>query len=92
MTDNRDIDQRMAELGIEEEENESFVLERDTEENVNKNNICLVGRLLKENNINVRAMKSNIADVWKPIKRISIKELEHGIFLFQFFFKKTCSG
>ena len=82
------IDQHMAGLGIEEEENEGFVLQEDIEEDVNRYELCLVGRLLTEKSINVRAMKSKIADIWKPAMGISIKELEHGIFLFQFFRKE----
>lgn len=35
MNEKHDLDQRMATLGIEEEENESFVFEGDIEEDVN---------------------------------------------------------
>lgn len=86
MKDN--IDQRMAGLGIEEEENESFVLDGDIEEDVNRFNLCLVGRLLTKKNINVRAMKSKLPDMWKPAMGISIKDLEQDVFLFQFYKKE----
>lgn len=82
------IDQRIAGLRLDDEENESFVLEGDIEEDVNRFELCLVGRLLTEKSINVRAMKSKLADVWKPAMGISIKDLEQNVFLFQFFKKE----
>lgn len=78
----------MEKLRIEDEENESFLLEGDVEKTVNRFEMCLVGRLITEKNINVRAMKSKLADVWKPTMGISIKELEQDVFLFQFFRKE----
>lgn len=82
------IDQQMATLSIEDEENASFVLDEAIEENVNRFDLCLVGRLLTEKNINVRAMKSKLADVWKPVAGINIKEIGQEVFLFQFFRKE----
>lgn len=81
-------DQRTAGLDIDDEENESFVLDGDFEEDVNRFELCLVGRFLTEKNINVRAMKSKLADVWKPTMRISIKDINQDVFLFQFFRKE----
>lgn len=81
----RDIGDQMADLDIEDEENESFVFEGDVEEDGNRYDLCLVGRFLTEKTINLRAMKSKLADVWKPMMGINIKELEQGIYLFQFY-------
>ena len=53
-----DIGERMAGLGIEEEENEAFVLDGDIDEDSNRYELCLVGRLLTEKSINTRVMKS----------------------------------
>lgn len=88
MAQYRSIDEQLEGLDIEEEENESFVLEVDGEEENNRYELCLVGRFLTEKTINVRAMKTKIADIWKPTMGISIKELEEGIFLFQFYHKE----
>lgn len=85
MNENMDMHHRMADLRIEDEENESFVLDGDVEEEVNRFDLCLVGRLLTEKNVNVRALRSKIADVWKPSRGISIKEMNQGMFLFQFY-------
>lgn len=78
----------MSTLEIDEEENTSFVIEEDIDEECNKYKLCAVGRFLTEKNVNVRAMKSKIADVWRPATGITIKELEAGLFLFQFYHKK----
>lgn len=70
-----DIDQQMAGLEIDEEENEGFIIEGDIDEGVNRYELYLVGRLLTEKNVNVRAFKSKMADIWKPAMGISIKEM-----------------
>lgn len=88
MADGRNIEQQMSRLGIEEEENESFASEGDIDEDINRYDLCLVGRLLTEKSVNVRAMKSKLADVWKPMMGINIKDLDQGKFLFQFFRKE----
>lgn len=88
MAREEDIDQRLANLGIEDEENDVFILDGDIDEEVNKYELCLVGRLLTEKSINVRAMKSKIADVWRPAMGLTIKELGQGLFLFQFYRKE----
>lgn len=88
MAEERSIDQQMAGLGIDDEENECFVLNGDIEEDVNRFELCLVERFLTEKSINVRAMKSKLADVWKPTMGISIKEIGQDMFLFQFFRKE----
>lgn len=84
----QNIDEQLAHLNVEDEENEDLIFEGDVEEEVNKYELCLVGRFLTEKNINTRAMKTKIADVWKPTMGINIKELETGIYLFQFFHKE----
>lgn len=83
-----DIDVQMANLGIEEEENDAVIIEGDEEDIAAKYELCAVGRFLTGKNINVRAMKSKLADIWKPALGINIKELEEGIFLFQFYHKE----
>lgn len=75
------LEDQLGDLNIDEEENEKFTFE----EEVNKYEKCLVGRFLTEKNINTRAMKSKLADIWKLTMGINIKELEPGIFLFQFY-------
>lgn len=65
-----------------------MTFEGDVEEEVNKYELCLIDRFLREKNINTRAMKTKMADIWKPTMAINIKELETGIYLFQFYHKE----
>lgn len=88
MADASSINQQMAGLGIKDEENESFVLEGVIEEDFNMYELCLIERLLTEKSVNVLAMKSKLADVWKSMMGINIKDLDQGKFLFQFFRKE----
>lgn len=81
----QNIEEQMANLNVEDEENEDLIFEGDVEEEIDRYELCLVGRFLTEKNINTKAMKTKIADVWKPTMGINIKELETGIYLFQFF-------
>lgn len=73
------LDVLMEELDISNEENEELVFDEEVEEIGNKFELCLVGRFLTEKNLNVRAMKTKLADVWRPAMGINIKML-----IFQF--------
>lgn len=88
MASTNNIDTLMAELDIEDEENEELQFDGDVEEESNKFDLCLVGRFLTEKNINIRAMKSKLADIWRPSMGINIKDLQAGLFLFQFYHKE----
>lgn len=65
MENTDDINKYMESLDIEDEENEDLVFGAEVKE-VNKYELCLVGRFLSEKSINDRAMKSKLADIWKP--------------------------
>lgn len=84
----QDVEVQMASMNIDEEEEEEMVFEGDVVEEINKYEMCLVGRFLTEKNINTKVMKTKMADIWKPTMGISIKELEQGVFLFQFYHKE----
>lgn len=57
MANTEEIDRQMESLDIADEENEELVFDENVEE-VNKYELCLVGRFLSEKTINDRAMKS----------------------------------
>lgn len=79
------INEQLAGINIEDEENEELIFDDDLVEDSNKFELCLVGRFATEKGINTRAMKTKLADVWRPVRGISIKDLKPGIFLFQFY-------
>lgn len=72
----QDIDIQMNGLDSADEENVVFTFDGKIVEEVNKYELCLIGRYLTEKNINVMAMKSKMVDVWKPTMGINIKEID----------------
>ncbi|XP_058783931.1 uncharacterized protein At4g02000-like [Vicia villosa] len=46
--------------------------------------LCLVGRFLCDKPIHVMSMKKRVADMWRPVKGVTIKKALDGLFLFQF--------
>lgn len=87
-----DIEMHMVELDIEHEENEELINDTGVKEEINIFELCLVGRFLRKKNISVLAMKSKLADIWKPALGISIKDLNQGYFYFNFTKKRICNG
>lgn len=47
--------------------------------------LCLVGRFITHRTIRSHIMQERMAEVWQPVKGVSIREASPGIFLFQFF-------
>lgn len=85
MEEVENINERMAGMGIDDEENSELVFDEEAEDVTNKFETCLVGRFLTEKGLNVRAMKSKMADIWRPARGLNVKDLKPGIYLFQFY-------
>jgi hypothetical protein len=75
----------LEDLSIHEEEEEGFVfdMEEEGEEQIDFR-WCLIGRFLSDRTIHVNSMKVTMADIWRPVKGVKIKEATPGLFLFQF--------
>jgi 14-3-3 protein epsilon len=73
----------LEDLSLQEEEGFVFDVEEGEEEVVDFR-WCLVGRFLGDRSIHVNSMKVTMADVWRPVKGVKIKEATPGLFLFQF--------
>jgi 14-3-3 protein epsilon len=73
----------LEDLSLQEEEGFVFDVEEGDEEVVDFR-WCLVGRFLGDRSIHVNSMKVTMADVWRPVKGVKIKEATPGLFLFQF--------
>ncbi|XVF44778.1 hypothetical protein PTKIN_Ptkin02bG0151200 [Pterospermum kingtungense] len=46
--------------------------------------LCLVGRLLTDRTVNFNSIQNRMADVWRPRKGVTVKDIGDGLFLFQF--------
>jgi hypothetical protein len=47
--------------------------------------LCLVGRFLHDRPVKFNNMKVRLAEVWRPVKSMSVKEASQGRYLFKFF-------
>jgi 14-3-3 protein epsilon len=73
----------LEDLSLQEDDGFVFDLENGEAEVVDFR-WCLVGRFLGDRAIHVNSMKVTMADVWRPVKGVKIKEATTGLFLFQF--------
>ncbi|XP_045788287.1 uncharacterized protein LOC123883507 [Trifolium pratense] len=76
----------LEDLSLQEEgEEEGFVfdIEEEGDEQIDFR-WCLVGRFLTDRTIHVNSMKTTMADFWRPVHGVKIKEAKKGLFLFQF--------
>ncbi|GAU48815.1 hypothetical protein TSUD_99870 [Trifolium subterraneum] len=71
-------------LNIDEEEALNFELEENSGEQYDVN-LCMVGRFIHDRPIKFNIMKARLADVWRPVKGMVVKEATQGLYLFQFF-------
>jgi hypothetical protein len=47
--------------------------------------LCLVGRFLTNRPVRTNMVKGHMSDVWTPVRGVTIKEVNPGIFIFRFF-------
>ncbi|GAU40727.1 hypothetical protein TSUD_14120 [Trifolium subterraneum] len=71
-------------LDLDEEEELNFVVGEDTDEQQDLN-LCLVGRFVHDRPIRFKSMKACLADVWRLVKGMTVKEATQGLYLFKFF-------
>jgi 14-3-3 protein epsilon len=71
-------------LHDEGEEGFCFDFEEEEEDDIVDLRWCLIGRFLCERTIHFNSMKVRMADLWKPVKGVTIKEAAAGKFLFHF--------
>ncbi|GAU49866.1 hypothetical protein TSUD_366220 [Trifolium subterraneum] len=71
-------------LNLDEEEELNFVVGEDTHEQHDLN-LCLVGRFVHDRPIRFNSIKACLADVWRPVKGMTVKEATQGLYLFKFF-------
>ncbi|XP_045791974.1 uncharacterized protein LOC123886726 [Trifolium pratense] len=71
-------------LNLGEEEVLNFELEENETEQDDVS-LCLVGRFVHDRPIKFNVMKVRLAEVWRPVKGMSVKQSSHGLYLFKFF-------
>ena len=75
-----DVTDRCKRLSIEveEEEEEEFeVVQEGESDQQETTKWVLVGRFLTDHPVNSQAMKSTLASIWRPVKGVHVKDLNH---------------
>ncbi|MBA0694210.1 hypothetical protein Goari_004527, partial [Gossypium aridum] len=81
------MEDSIADLLLEDKEEETIHLGVDVSERETPYANCYVGTFLTSSVVNFQAIKSMLANVWRPIGGVSISDLGHEQFLFHFYFK-----
>jgi 14-3-3 protein epsilon len=75
----------LEDLSIHAEEEEGFIFDIGEDEGEQIDfRWCLLGRFLSDRPIHVNSMKVTMANIWRPVKGVKIKETTPDLFLFQF--------
>lgn len=76
----------MADLSLSVDEDEELLIDSDSLEQQSEfSDLCLIGRLLTDRPVNFMAMKTRMADIWRPGKGVSIRDVGEHRYLFQFY-------
>ncbi|KAL8515128.1 hypothetical protein ACS0TY_014003 [Phlomoides rotata] len=79
------MESTFADLSINSDEGIEIQMEEDDDNGVSvTNDLCLVGRFLTLQTMNVMSMKNTLVSVWRPMRGVAIKPIGEGRFLFQF--------
>jgi 14-3-3 protein epsilon len=78
----------MEHLSLSDEEEEVLSFDSDLREEVQADlALCLIGRFLTNKPIKNHVIKAKMATLWKPGRKLAIKEIYQGIYVFQTFHK-----
>ncbi|MBA0575668.1 hypothetical protein Golob_027515 [Gossypium lobatum] len=79
------METELAQLSINEEEEEILQIQADSRMQTDVGDYQLVGCFLTASIINFLAMKSTLANLWHPIYGVQIRDLREKSYLFKFF-------
>ncbi|MBA0754765.1 hypothetical protein Gogos_021980 [Gossypium gossypioides] len=77
----------LANLNIMDEEEDTLVVVGDDMSADPEYGLCLVRRVLTDSIVNFPSLKNTLADLWHPLRGVSIIEIEEKHILFQFYSK-----
>ncbi|KAA3462160.1 reverse transcriptase [Gossypium australe] len=83
MDDINTVDADLANLNIMDEEEDPMVIIGDNITQIQ--DFCLVGRVLTDNVVNFPTLKNTLADLWHPLRGVTITEMEDKRILFRFY-------
>ncbi|XP_060965565.1 uncharacterized protein LOC115700201 [Cannabis sativa] len=86
MNNEPNLEDQYAAFNIEDEEEEELIFEGGNDDSADiDDRWCLVGRFLTHRSIDFQAMQNKMAQLWQPGRGLYVKELEHNLYLFQFY-------
>lgn len=81
------MDLHMSGLSLEDDEEGLSLHLEGQATNVADQSLCLVGRFVTDRTIRTHIMNERLAEVWRSVRGVTIKEASPGLFIFQFFHK-----
>ncbi|PNY04580.1 hypothetical protein L195_g001004 [Trifolium pratense] len=77
--------EELVNLSLHDREEEGFAFEfEEGDDDAEDLRWCLIGRFLSDRTIHANSMMVRMADLWKPMRGVTIKEAKPGLFLFRF--------
>ncbi|MBA0581906.1 hypothetical protein Gorai_024067, partial [Gossypium raimondii] len=77
----------LANLNIMDEEEDPLMVVRDDMFANPEYGLCLVGQVLTDSIVNFPSLKNTLADLWHPLRGVSIMKIENKHILFRFYSK-----
>lgn len=84
-TDHASVD--MASLTLEDDEEGVVIVDDEVGQEYGDSDLCVVGRFLNARPVNFTAMKHTLAALMQPAMGMSVREINGGLYVFQFFHK-----
>ncbi|MBA0730284.1 hypothetical protein Golax_020588 [Gossypium laxum] len=75
----------LANLNIMDEEEDPLVVIEDDISADTEYGLCLVGRVFTDSIVNFLSLKNTLADLWHPLRGVSIMEIEDKCILFRYY-------
>ncbi|CAN1743345.1 hypothetical protein LINPERHAP1_LOCUS1761 [Linum perenne] len=79
------MEERLHQLAILEDEEEVIVPDLLDDAPEESFELCAVGTFVTDKTINFVAMKTQLANLWKPVRGVTIEDKGEGLYLFRFF-------
>ncbi|XP_075473867.1 uncharacterized protein At4g02000-like [Primulina tabacum] len=80
------MNELLADLSLIGDEEEELIFDSTSFDHPTEGqNLVLVGCVLTDRNVNFKAMKNILADLWRPVRGVHISEIGDNRLLFQFF-------
>ncbi|KAH1096826.1 hypothetical protein J1N35_013747 [Gossypium stocksii] len=79
------VDEDLANLNITDEEEDPMMVLGNDITIVQLYELCLVGRVLMDSVVNFPSLKYTLADLWHPLRGVTITEMEDKRILFKFY-------